>query len=202
MRAGVGDRQSFYMFRQRVAQPSDAPGARGRVLARRLIFERKTSIASRGGERCGTRDRGATRVISCPVGLPGTARNTRSVGVTARQRVGDANSFKESQQGLSTASVQARLSPWRPRWGRCGHPDRRTARGSECERAPTRSRADAGRLATTRNLYELLRALGRPPPLATLSGGSGGWKLVAGLKLAEDSWGDAPRPSQQNNTGN
>ena len=149
MRAGMVDPQSFYMFRQRVVQPSDAPGARGRVLACRLIFERKTSIASRGGERCGTRDRGATRVIPCPVGLPGTARNTRSLGVTPRQRVGDANSFKESQQGLSTASVQARLSPWRPRWGRCGHPDRRTARGSECERAPARSRADAGRLATT-----------------------------------------------------
>ena len=170
MRAGVGDRQSFYMFRQRVAQPSDAPGARGRVLARRLIFERKTSIASRGGERCGTRDRGATRVIPCPVGLPGTARNTRSLGVTPRQRVGDANSFKESQHLLGKASPQRVSGATEPRWGRCGHPDRRAARGRESERAPARSRVDAGRLATTALSYELLRARSRPRRWRRLGG--------------------------------
>ena len=194
MRAGMVDPQSFYMFRQRVVQPSDAPGARGRVLACRLIFERKTSIASRGGERCGTRDRGATRVIPCPVGLPGTARNTRSLGVTPRQRVGDANSFKESQHLLGKASPQRVSGATEPRWGRCGHPDRRAARGRESERAPARSRVDTGRLATTALSYELLRSLVSSPFCGGNAAFPGQKNFVVGRSRRRRPWWDPRRP--------
>ena len=99
--AGVGDPESFHMLVQRIAPPPDAPGVQGRTLADRLISERKTSIVSRGGEQRETRDHGATRVIPCLVGCPGTARSARSVGITARQHVGDVNPSRVSKPLIS-----------------------------------------------------------------------------------------------------